>query len=187
MSAFFYRWRGGGLAALFLLAVGSGSGDPWIFWMLPVVFGILLRIWARCHIGIHSRGDELEVPTLSRTGPYALIRHPLYLSNTLVAIGYLSWWMGIHVRSLVFATLIIVFYRALAHWEDMHLEKTMGETWSEWKTQVPGVWCPRRWNSLSILSGIHPWKRALFSDRSTWFWLITSFAVLSVMRYFHVA
>lgn len=187
MKARLYRWRGVVMACGAFLALWLGSGDPWPFWMLPLSFGMGLRLWARCYIGAHSRGERLDVPQLSQGGPYDILRHPLYLSNVAMAMGILLWWRGLHWSSVLLASLVVIFYRALAQGEDRHLEAVLGESWRLWKARVPGVWWPVRLFPCAVQPVQQTWWQAFYGDLWTWFWLGFVFLLLGSLRYFHVA
>lgn len=51
--------------------------------VVPLACGILLRLWARAHIGPHSRGRFLTSPERCAGGPYRYLAHPLYAANLL--------------------------------------------------------------------------------------------------------
>lgn len=110
-----YRWRG-------FLASGCGVvGAAWLWghspgnalWSLgPLLGGLALRVWARRHIGLHTRGRALQAPYRAAGGPYRWIAHPLYLANILVAFGCLgalgSSWARTLLASLPVAGLYVV-------------------------------------------------------------------------------
>ena len=52
------------------------------------VLGILVRLWASGHV----KKDKV----LATTGPYAYVRHPLYVGNHLITFGFCLasglWW-----------------------------------------------------------------------------------------------
>jgi protein-S-isoprenylcysteine O-methyltransferase Ste14 len=60
-------------------------------------WGLLFAVWARVHIGSNwgtpmTRKDEPELVT---SGPYRLVRHPIYSGILVAGIGTsvaLSWW-----------------------------------------------------------------------------------------------
>lgn len=93
--------------ALIRLGVFRNHGlntDPWRagFGVALFTLGLWFAIWARVHIGRNwgtpmTRKDEPELVT---TGPYKLVRHPIY-SGILAAGGgtaaALSWWWLIAV------------------------------------------------------------------------------------------
>ena len=179
----FYRFRGWWVSALFVLALWVGLGCipfAW-FWLLGLVPAIALRIWARSHIGTHTRGAVLAAPALARNGPYALLRHPLYLSNILLSCAILGFWLGGGLWLLAFLVGLGGFYFYMAKKEDGFLQKSFGDIWSKYCNDVPGGLIPR---SLHVKSA--PAERtivqAVWGDLWTWIWLALSIGVLVVLR-----
>jgi protein-S-isoprenylcysteine O-methyltransferase Ste14 len=91
-------------AAVIAARVGAFRGhglntDVWRAGIGLVLFGcgLLFAVWARVHIGRNwgtpmTRKDEPELVT---SGPYRLVRHPIYSGILAAGIGTavaLSWW-----------------------------------------------------------------------------------------------
>jgi protein-S-isoprenylcysteine O-methyltransferase Ste14 len=90
----YYAWRGYVLVLLLfpLLAARLQSAAPVNeVWLLLVLAGAWLRLWAGVHIGPHSNGTALVASPRARTGPYRFLRHPLYASNLAVAAGLIGY------------------------------------------------------------------------------------------------
>jgi len=65
-------------AAAFLLA--RPTRQTWMLGLAIALVGSLLRLWAAGHI---EKGREI-----TRSGPYGLVRHPLYLGSLLLGMGF---------------------------------------------------------------------------------------------------
>ena len=172
-----YRLRGI-IVAFFLLFVLSHSPscqNEW--WLLLLLPGIALRIWARCFIGSHTRSESLEAPNLVRQGPYAYVRHPLYLSNILILWVLLFWWIGVGVHSLVLAVVVAVFYYWLANKEDAFLQQIFAQDWEDWKTQVQHRFLPKKIPTDLLQGAEQTWLQAVQADRWTWIWLLAGIAL----------
>jgi len=78
---------------------------------------------------------------LRTSGPYALVRHPIYTSvlsltfAALIAAG--TWW------SWAWGVVIVIFFWAKSRWEDRLLAQEYGEEWFEWASGTGGI-IPRR-------------------------------------------
>lgn len=109
------------MGAFWLWPRGSGQSGE-VLWSLPVLLGGLsLRVWARRHIGLHTRGKRLEAPYRATGGPYRYLSHPLYLANVLVALGCLGA-IGGRIGATLLATLpVALLYVLLARGESAFL------------------------------------------------------------------
>ena len=57
---------------------------------LPLLFaGLAIRFWASGYIGIAGRVREIDARQRLASGPYRLLRHPLYIGNFLLVAGML--------------------------------------------------------------------------------------------------
>lgn len=153
---------------------GGTTCIPYIGALIFYILGIALRIRARQFIGQHTRGNTHEAATLVTTGPYAHMRHPLYTSNTYIALGAIFFHLGVSGLFFVFIIAIALFEFALARAEDRFLEEKFGDTWRAWVQRTPmttanieALFCRN--------SGDSPARtvlQAFRADASTWFWFV---------------
>lgn len=95
--------------------------------LIFVIIGVLMRLWARGHF---ERGR------LFTTGPYALIRHPLYLGSLLVVVGVLCQFNG-WVNWVVALPLFVLFHGIAIVYEERSLAKKYGHAWNSYASHVP--------------------------------------------------
>ena len=69
------------------------------------VLGELVRIWAAGHI---EKGREV-----TRSGPYRLVRHPLYLGSAVIGVGFMLAARSLVVAALVSAYLVMTLLAAI--------------------------------------------------------------------------
>jgi len=181
-SAFLYRFRGYILGAFAIaLVLVPPSRFPKSFYINECVAGLfiaaflyvvsaLLRIRARQFIGEHTRGKVHAADALVTVGPYARMRHPLYVSNTGFACGVVFFHLGVSLWVLPFIILIILFEITLARIEDRFLECKFGDTWRAWASKTP-AFLPR-WDKSSVVLPQRTVWQAFFADSSTWLWLL---------------
>ena len=85
--------------------------------------GTLIRLWASGHV--------MKNKELATDGPYAFVRHPLYVGNILLLIGFSIasslWWSYALMIALLF-----FYYPPTIAYEDNKLHAFFGEAWEKW-------------------------------------------------------
>lgn len=106
----------------------------WPFWLgaAITVGGLLFSVWAREHLGrnwSHSVTIK-EDHELITSGPYALVRHPIY---TGILTGFLGLAIAIsQVRGFVALVLIFVGFWSKLSIEEQWMRSQFGETYAEY-------------------------------------------------------
>jgi protein-S-isoprenylcysteine O-methyltransferase Ste14 len=126
------------LPGLYLHVWPSGS---WPFWLgaAITVAGLLFAVWAREHLGrnwSHSvtikQGHELIT-----TGPYALVRHPIY---TGILIGFLGMAIAIsQVRGFIAFVLVFLGFWLKLRIEEKWMRSQFGETYATYARQTAAL------------------------------------------------
>jgi protein-S-isoprenylcysteine O-methyltransferase Ste14 len=149
----FFRQFGGFILILFY----TWTATPEAQWM-PVaiaatVLGAGLRAWAA--------GTVFKNEILATSGPYSIVRHPLYLGNILIFIGFNllnneAWAWLLTVSFLWF------YYPSAITYEDGKLEQLFGQQWRDWRARTPAL-IPARidWGALRS-----EWSIGLFAGRN---------------------
>lgn len=114
----------GVLLLICIVAISSPSwGSLYALGALVAVLGILARLWGAGHL---KKDQEL-----AQDGPYAFVRHPLYVGNTLIIAGYLmaaqAWWLV--PLAIIFG---ILYYPPAINKEDAKLRRRFPEQWQTW-------------------------------------------------------
>ncbi|MBW7931337.1 MAG: isoprenylcysteine carboxylmethyltransferase family protein [Gammaproteobacteria bacterium] len=129
-----YSEAGRQYIGLLLMPVFALLGDPESRSFLPGLLlacsGLLVRLYASGYI--------VKNQELATTGPYSVVRHPLYLGNLLLLAGFgvMSdrWW------ALPVAVLFWLFYYPPAiEYEDRKLRRIFGPACAEWQRRTPAV------------------------------------------------
>lgn len=94
------------------------------------VAGQIFRIWAAGFIHKNKQ--------LATTGPYALVRHPLYLGNFLIMIGFTIASANLYV-ALAVALFWLIWYPAAIAYEDTKLERIFEDEWRAWSKNIRAV------------------------------------------------
>jgi protein-S-isoprenylcysteine O-methyltransferase Ste14 len=101
--------------------------------------GELIRLWGVHHIGAISRTRSERLGPLIDSGPFALVRNPLYIGNILLWVGF-----ALTARLVWFAPIVVVLlgaeYHQIVRWEEQLLTARLGSAYSEYCGRVPRWW-----------------------------------------------
>jgi protein-S-isoprenylcysteine O-methyltransferase Ste14 len=159
--------------SLLLLAAGAAT----------VAAGEALRLWSVRHIGVISRTRSDRLGPLVRSGPFGLVRNPLYIGNLLLWVGF-----AISAGMFWFVPLIVIVlgaeYHAIVRWEEGHLEQRLGEPYRAYKAEI-GRWLPRSRQShiashtpQGAASRAFSWRETFFSERGTLIAIVVGYVLL---------
>jgi protein-S-isoprenylcysteine O-methyltransferase Ste14 len=175
-----YRLRGWipiPLYVLTLLTFDAGPASPaaLLCGAALVLAGVGLRAWARVHIGRSSDTRKLHACRLVCTGPYGVIRNPLYAANIGIAAG-LAVLIGAGAWTALLALLLVDHYHGVVCAEERMLESRFGPSFLEYRARVPRWW-PLRGSRPERFDGT---RREAWA-RLTREWRIASFVLVSVV------
>jgi protein-S-isoprenylcysteine O-methyltransferase Ste14 len=154
------------------------------------VAGELIRLWGVHHIGAISRTRSDRLGPLVATGPFALIRNPLYVGNILIWVGF-----ALAARLVWLAPLIVLLlgaeYHLIVRWEESLLVSRLGDDYRDYAERVPR-WVPtfnrrarrdRREGIIAANSAVSAvegfsWRETLFSERGTFIAIAVGYLML---------
>jgi protein-S-isoprenylcysteine O-methyltransferase Ste14 len=138
LGRFLFRWRGviGFLVFSIVFWLARPTVGSCLLGLPIVIAGLATRFWASGYIGIEGRVREIGMQSEERgvrreeggtprrrivTGPYRILRHPLYIGNFLLMAGMLvtlrpALWLG-----AVVMVGFIVEYGLIIAAEEAHL------------------------------------------------------------------
>ncbi len=107
-----------------------------------VIIGFLILVYSAAYL-ITKRKDGLVA-----SGPYRLVRHPQYLGMIILTLGLTSWsvWILKNTFGIGFLSpsqtigvwfIELFAYISLAHIEEQYLSRNHGESFENYKSQVP--------------------------------------------------
>jgi len=111
------------------------------FWLgaAVTVAGLLFAVWAREHLGRNwSRSVTIkEGHELIATGPYAVVRHPIY---TGILMGFVGIAIAIsQVRGLIVVVLIFGVFWIKLRMEEEYMRSQFGETYATYARQTAAL------------------------------------------------
>jgi protein-S-isoprenylcysteine O-methyltransferase Ste14 len=86
--------------------------------------------------GRNTRRQKASV--LNTTGPYSVVRHPLYLANYLIGVG-LSLFSRTWFLPIIVSLATLLYYERIAAREEEFLEGRFGPDFRRWAARVPAM------------------------------------------------
>lgn len=163
---------------LLLVAVCAHFAKPTTY---MVAIGFTLAIVGQL-FRVYAAGFIHKNKQLASTGPYALVRHPLYLGNFLILIGFALAAANLYVWIAV-GLFFLIWYPAAIAYEDSKLESIFQDEWRNWSKNIRAL-IPGRfrlkdlkaegWNTYQSLirNGELPITLYLVSC-GIWLWVVT--------------
>jgi isoprenylcysteine carboxyl methyltransferase (ICMT) family protein YpbQ len=120
----------------------------------------------------------MKAEQLNTTGAYSLMRHPLYVGNFLICLGWSLFFREWYIV-IIAALLYWMYYERIIMAEEKHLAEQFGERFERWSTGTPAVF-PRlkSWRKPSLPFSL---RTVLRREHSTFFVIILVFTVLELI------
>lgn len=106
-----------------------------------IAAGAGIRLWAN--------GYAVKSTRLTTSGPYAFVRHPLYLGTMLVFWGFMALCDSLLAGAVFFIALAAAYYETIKE-EERHLAHMFGGEFLDYKSSVP-----------AFMPCIRPYKRGV--------------------------
>lgn len=114
--------------------------------------------------GTSGRNTQGQVAaTLNTTGAYSLVRHPLYLGNSLIYLGICSY-PGVWWAVLLSALLLALYYERIILAEERFLRASFGPAFASWAADTPTIiprW--RAWRAPALSFSLRTAARREYS------------------------
>lgn len=134
MRSFFFKYRGVFFIplAILLLLFGRPTLLSLLIGLPIALLGEAIRIWGVGYAGATTRKDSVTAPFLVTAGPFAYVRNPLYIGNTVTGLGFVIFATGgcsLIFKVIMFLLWAIVYpfvYGQIIPYEEEFLKETFG-------------------------------------------------------------
>jgi len=118
--------------------------DSWIVYpgLLATVAGLAFALWSRIHLGRYWSGNITikEGHRVIRTGPYAMVRHPLYTGWLVATFG--SALVSGTADAFFGLELVILAFAIKLQREERVLVRELGDEYRRYMDDVPAALVP---------------------------------------------
>ncbi|MFA5007990.1 MAG: isoprenylcysteine carboxylmethyltransferase family protein [Candidatus Omnitrophota bacterium] len=115
---------------LFVLFFCSPTNESFNFGIWFVILGLLVRLWAN--------GYAIKTHKLTTSGPYSVVRNPLYLGTMLITIGFMIL-LNTSYAGLIFVIIMAAVYYRTIRFEERALTEKYGQSYLDYKSKVPMI------------------------------------------------
>jgi protein-S-isoprenylcysteine O-methyltransferase Ste14 len=187
-----FRWRGHLPFAFLGLVLLGVAMEPPPAWALHPLWRALCIGLATLSLGLRTLTVGYAAPrtsgrntrgqiadSLNNTGPYSLVRHPLYVANGCGWLAVALWTGRPWLAATVMAVFVFVYERIMLA-EEAYLAEKFGPRYAAWAARTPAV-VPRRWRWVPPR---HPfaWRRVLRSEYTTLLDLVAALVLVDVAQ-----
>lgn len=137
IGKYLFKHRGIFPVPFILLLLLFSNPRPWSWAVgIPLILlGEAIRFWGVGHAGGATRARDLRAHVLCTSGPFAHVRNPLYLGNTLMALGTVTiggWWPLMAVQPVFY----LVYYYLIIRYEEPFLVREFGVVYEPYRRAV---------------------------------------------------
>ncbi|MDP2626109.1 MAG: isoprenylcysteine carboxylmethyltransferase family protein [Candidatus Rokubacteria bacterium] len=153
LADFLFRWRSYLPLALIPVVAGAlmTTQHPLKSWLGDLAWEVGCVLFALAGWGIRAYTVGVAAPgtsgrntrrqkaaTLNTTGPYSVVRHPLYVANGIIALG-LALFPHTWLAPVIVAVATIAYYACIGWREEAFLKERFGEAYEAWAARVPAA------------------------------------------------
>jgi protein-S-isoprenylcysteine O-methyltransferase Ste14 len=169
------RWRvnlGFAIGVTAIVMCGHPTRESVIAWLPLALGGLMLRLWARGHLELRKG--------LAESGPFAILRHPLYVGSFVLGLAF-TLMMNDAIVSVVYVIGFLAMYVPKAIREETYLRKRHGDVYARYAERV-GAIVPRFWNAHRAAATTRfAWQRVFrHREYETWLGAAAACAVMWV-------
>jgi protein-S-isoprenylcysteine O-methyltransferase Ste14 len=117
-----------------LFDVGGPSSVLRVVSVVVLMPGVAIWLWSI--VLILTKVPKGELIT---SGPYSLVKHPLYTSVALLVLPWIGFLLNTWLGALI-GVILYIGSRVFARTEEAELSKTFGASWDEYSNTVKIPW-----------------------------------------------
>jgi protein-S-isoprenylcysteine O-methyltransferase Ste14 len=153
----------------------------WPLGITLILIGGAIRLWATKHIGRRMPWVKKKGKQLVRTGPYAMVRNPLYIGNIIAATG-LSLFSELMWFTPIVTLYLFILYHLVALFEEKKLTERWGEDYQLYMEEVPR-WIPQINNWPATKEGGLRWMDAFRSEIPSFYVTLLGILIFVLKEY----
>ena len=106
-----------------------------------IVIGEIIRLKSVSFAGGETRTMNVGASSICKSGPYSIVRNPLYIGNVMIYVGFAFVAGSVYVVTITLITLVyfLIQYSLIISLEEEALEEKFGDEYIAYKKLVPSI------------------------------------------------
>ena len=127
---------------LLIMLYFARPNSPYFFLgIVLIVIGEIIRLRSVSFAGGETRTMNVGASSICKSGPYSIVRNPLYIGNMMIYVGFAFVAGSVYVVTISSITIVYFFiqYSLIISLEEEALEEKFGDEYITYKKLVPSI------------------------------------------------
>ena len=127
---------------LLMMLYFARPNSPYFFLgIVLIVIGEIIRLRSVSFAGGETRTMNVGASSICKSGPYSIVRNPLYIGNVMIYVGFAFIAGSVYVVTISLITFVYFFiqYSLIISLEEQALEEKFGDEYTTYKKLVPSI------------------------------------------------
>ena len=127
---------------LLMMLYFARPNSPYFFLgIFLIVIGEIIRLRSVSFAGGETRTMNVGASSICKSGPYSIVRNPLYIGNVMIYVGFAFVTGSVYVVTISSITLVyfLIQYSLIISLEEEALEEKFGDEYITYKKLVPSI------------------------------------------------
>ena len=126
---------------LMMLYFARPNSPYFLLGIVLITIGEMIRLRSVSFAGGETRTMNVGASSICKSGPYSIVRNPLYIGNVMIYVGFAFIAGSVYVVTISLITLIyfLIQYSLIISLEEEALEKKFGDEYITYKRLVPSI------------------------------------------------
>ena len=127
---------------LLMMLYFARPNSPYFFLgIVLIVIGEIIRLRSVSFAGGETRTMNVGASSICKSGPYSIVRNPLYIGNMMIYVGFAFVAGSVYVVTISSITFVYFFiqYSLIISLEEQALEEKFGDEYTTYKKLVPSI------------------------------------------------
>ena len=126
---------------LMMLYFARPNSPYFLLGIVLIVIGEMIRLRSVSFAGGETRTMNVGASSICKSGPYSIVRNPLYIGNMMIYVGFAFVAGSVYVVTISLITFVYFFiqYSLIISLEEQALEEKFGDEYITYKKLVPSI------------------------------------------------